>query len=248
MTNARPVMRPIIRPVIQDRVMSNADPFANVVFLADFDGADAATEATDYSNSNHAITFNGDAKLTAAAPQLFNESLRLDGTGDSVEAADHEDWHFGAGEFTAECRVRFSSLAGDSALIGQWNPGANDRSWLLWKDNGNNLLFSFSTTGTNAFSSTALWAGVSISTWYALAVDRDSSGQMRVYIEGAMHSDNITEPATLHNSGAVMRIGDQVGGGKDSFARIDEVRITKGLARYASDDGYTVATEAFPKS
>ena len=29
---------------------------------------------------------------------------------------------------------------------------------------------------------------------------------------------------------------------------MDEIRITKGLARYASDSGYTVATQSFPRS
>jgi hypothetical protein len=29
---------------------------------------------------------------------------------------------------------------------------------------------------------------------------------------------------------------------------LDEIRITKGVARYASDSGYTVPTAAFPRS
>ena len=51
---------------------------------------------------------------------------------------------------------------------------------------------------------------------------------------------------TFFASTATMTIGDNGDSSSPYFGQIDEVRITKGVARYASDSGYTVATEPFP--
>lgn len=228
-------------------VVVGEDPFfSNVVFLTDFDGADAATSATDFSNSAHPITFNGDAELDTSQKKFGTASLILDGTTDNVEAADHADWSFGSGEFTVECWVRFTNTSGEHVFVCHYDNTVPDRSWLL-RLTGGLLAFGWSKNGADFFSSGSAWSPT-VGIWYALAVDRDSSGKIRVYVNGSIHSfkDDADSAAAFHSGAAVMRIGDQADGGRDFFGRVDEVRITKGVARYAG--AYTVATEAFPHS
>ncbi|TIL80512.1 MAG: LamG domain-containing protein, partial [Mesorhizobium sp.] len=50
------------------------------------------------------------------------------------------------------------------------------------------------------------------------------------------------------NAATVLAIGSTSAGARSFNGWIDELRITKGVARYASDGGFTPPTAAFPRS
>ena len=54
--------------------------------------------------------------------------------------------------------------------------------------------------------------------------------------------------ATYTTIGHTTTVGSAEGGNYPLNANLDEVRITKGVARYASDSGFSVPSPAFPRS
>jgi hypothetical protein len=79
--------------------------------------------------------------------------------------------------------------------------------------------------------------------WYHIAADRDASNVLRLYVNGAVVA-SATVAATFFNSTRVLYIGNEGGTLSLWQGQIDEVRITKGVARYGG--AFTPPIAAFP--
>ena len=75
-------------------------------------------------------------------------------------------------------------------------------------------------------STTAPTTGV----WHHYAADRDAGGTLRIYIDGVVVAS--TSAPTFANSIQPVNIGNDNGTGRTWPGYIDEVRVTKGIARY----------------
>ena len=113
----------------------------------------------------------------------------------------------------------------------------------------NRLAFYYSTNGVNTVSVLRSAWTPTADTWYHIAVDCDGSGQIRIYLDGAVVA-SAARSAALVNNGTSLYVGqEQSGGGSSRFrGHLDEMRITKGVARYGSGSGFTPPTAAFPRS
>jgi hypothetical protein len=226
------------------------DPyFSSVVLLLGFEGADGATSTVDESPSAKTVTFNGNAQLDTAQAKFGTSSLLLDGTGDFLSLADSADWDFGSGQFTVESFVRLSSVDNTYCIMAQWASGApTNAAWALYCDTVGltALRYRFvDNTGTTRDAISSAITNVA-NQWFHYAADRDGTGKVRVYIDGAMIG-SATNSQTFRNSTNNLRIGSIEGFSFDFGGWLDELRITKGVARYASDSGFTVPTAAFPR-
>lgn len=224
------------------------DPYlSSVKLLMGFEGADASTTMPDESPSARGnATVVANAQIDTGDKKFGTSSLQLDGTGDYIQYGDSADWLFPA-EFTVECWVQFTGAAGSGTrgFVGQFNTSLNQRSWLIGYTNGN-VAGWVSTNGTAQTQISGAWTPV-VGTWYKVAMDRDASNVVRVYLDGVM-VNKATVSGSLFNSGQPMIIGSFNNASFEHIGRIDEVRVTKGVARYASDAGYTVPTAAFPRT
>ena len=82
-------------------------------------------------------------------------------------------------------------------------------------------------------------------TWYSFAVVR-SGNAWYGYVDGVRTTLAASTSGTVHNDTNSLRIGgDSNGRVVDGW--LDEIRITKGVARYTGAS-YTPTTEAFPDS
>lgn len=221
------------------------DPnFSSVVFLSGFEGADGSTTMpADESPSAHGspTAFNG-AQLDTAQFKFGASSLLLDGTNDFLILPDSDDWCFGTGDFTVELWARFSATSGFRGLIGQYVGG--NIGWWFQTVSGTSIEFGYSTNGSSVAAFNRSWSP-STNTWYHICAER-SGTTMRLYVNGAMLGTSGTNSANLFNASRNLDIG--VINGSVFGGWLDEIRITKGVARYASDSGYTVPTAAFPRS
>jgi Concanavalin A-like lectin/glucanases superfamily len=221
--------------------------WTNVKLLMGFNGANNSTGApgmTDESSAAHGNASVVNTAVISTAQSVFGgSSLALDGAS-YISYPDSADWDFSNQPFTVECRFYTNSLAGGvHMIVGQWFSAGN-LGWELWL-NGSSLQFLLSDDGTT--NRTVATTTIAANTWYAVAVDFDGS-KYRMYINGAMVSSSSTL-YTINNSPIVLGIGAS-SNGPSSFINgfVDELRLTKGVARYASDSGYTVAVSAFPRS
>jgi hypothetical protein len=224
---------------------TGADPyFANVVLLLHCDGVNGATTLTDASPAHRSVTCNGNQHLTTAQFKFGTASLDCVQTGNGrASAADSADWLFGAGQFTVECFVRPTlALSGVRGLVAQFG-GSTDLGW-FFGFNGNTLNFFYSTTGTDNPVVTGAYTPT-LNQWAHVAADRDASNVLRVYADGVVIASS-TVSATLFNSSRVLSISNDDNGTRALTGQIDEVRITKGVARYGG--AFTPPSAPFPDS
>jgi len=231
-----------------NRNLPQADPyFDSVVLLAPFSGEDGDTTSTDLSNSAHTLTFNSNSVLDGDIRKYGFTSCLMDGVSDYVSAADHADWDLGAGDWTIECWTRFNGDPGTTNMtfVAQWED-TSGKSWIF--DYYNNLArMLYSANGTSGFFGLqAAWNPVG-DAWYHVACVRNGS-TIEIFIDGtSIGTDTAIGTTTLYNSTAPLRIGSadvpsETGANMDGW--IENVRITKGVARYTA--AFTPPERAFP--
>lgn len=225
---------------------SGETDFNRVSLLIPFDGSDTATSTSDESNNSHTITFGGTAQLDTAQKKFGTASLLLDGDSDYIQVADHDSFDFGAGDFTAECWIRFAAL-GNNTIFSHWANGtASSMSYYLTYFNSSGILRLGYYLGGN-LDSTYSWSP-STGTWYHIALER-SGTTLKVYIDGTSVISVSASTTALRDSEDPFRVGvfNDASTGSPTLdwyfnGHIDDLRITKGLARYGTN--FTPPTSA----
>ena len=225
--------------------------FPKVTALLPFDGTNGATSTTDSSNSNHTVTFGGDAEISTAQSKFGGSSLSLDGNGDYVDLPQSTN-QFVSDDFTIEFWFRINSGAGSETvgLFGSYYTVGGGKGiimashpsypsvyfqWMYGSGSGTDWAYLNKTQGTR----TAL----SNNTWYHVAVTRSGS-TWRLFLNGTQE-DSVTQSDQMTDAGSTTRIGNYgpsatATDGLDGY--IEDLRITKGLARYTSN--FTAPTSA----
>ena len=233
------------------------DPYwDDVVLLAKFNGADAATAYTEESTLAVNATFHANAQLdTGVSPFEGSASLQLDGTGDAVSfkptvANEDEVWQLAAtDDCTLDVVFRLDALPGVGEIMTLAAHGDQDNVSIQFEienDGGTYLLRG--RTGFGNFPEAEM-SGLAINTWYHAALQRryDASN---TYIDlfwdcdriGSVVSNNIPTDPTM----ADFTIGAWDNTDSDNFTRefqgrIDVVRFTH-RARYGDVAAYTPPT------
>ena len=228
---------------ITDLEYQLGDPyFEDVKLLASFDGVDgSASNTVEDSNSAHTLFFSGNAQLDTAQSKFGGASLLTDGTNDYIYVGPHTDWDFGTDDFTIEMWVRANALANDG-LIARALAGADSNAarWVLFLGSDGKLgFYSPNTVRCQGVTS------ITTSVWTHIAVTR-ASGITRIFIDGVEDaSDNQSYDITAGGASRYLYIGTdpEVITTRSFNGWIDEVRITKGVARYTGD--FTVPVSAY---
>ena len=218
----------------------DGDPhFDKVMLLLHMDGADGSTTFTDSSPDPKTVTAGGNANISTAQSKFGGASACFDGVGDYLALGDSSAWDFGTGNFTVELFVRFASIAGIQCLI--TNYAGSSLGWSFqYRTDAGGLRFSH---GDPAIID-APWTPES-GVWYHVAVAR-SGETLSVFVDGTL-LQSVTDRTDLAGSSAQLWIGSLY------FAKvaiqalngyIDDVRITKGVARYTAN--FTPPAARFP--
>jgi hypothetical protein len=220
------------------------DPYwANTVFLCHFDGTNGSTTLADTSTSAHVTTCSGSVSLSTTSPKFGTASL---GCTTSSNAYAHFsdkiiDVQFGSGQFTVEGWIYYTTAAGNSTVVAQWN-AAGGQSWFLGTVSGNIALY-YSTTGSDNPNVGAAWTPT-INTWYHIAADRNASNVLRVYVNGTVMASATIASTFFASTTSDVTVGSTAAGNLYTSCRVDDVRITKGVARYAG--AFTAPSTPFP--
>lgn len=222
------------------------DPhWSSVALLLGFE-----TGLNDESSYARSATFGAGSGggLASSFGRFGTRSFQRNGSA-ILTFPDAASWPSGTNPFTLEFWVYFTAApTGTSVhLLGHYDT-AGQRSWSLNLESGALRLSLSSDGSTLTPKASAAWAP-SINTWYHVAADFDGTNY-RTYVNGVMNGKTGT-PLSLHNSTAPVSVSCALtsGASNGTFSGyMDEVRITKGVARYASDAGFTVPTAAFPRS
>jgi hypothetical protein len=172
-----------------------------------------------------------------------------------ISYANSTDWVLApttSSQYTVEFWVRWSVTPVAAPYIALWFPSAGfvGNSWeIMGGSTASEVRFRVTPDGsTSGIDTTTSGAGIVSGTWYAIAVDYDGT-KCRIYINGVMLGSVVPTNGATNAGTRILAIGqDSQGGGAAFKGWIDELRITKGVARYASDAGYVVPTAPFPQS
>jgi len=184
------------------------------------------------------ITAVGNASVTTAVAR-WNQgsggsSLAFDGSGDYLTIPSSIDFAFGSGSFTIEGWIRLGSVpsGGYQYLIDTRTSDLNGFALYFGNIAGSARLGIFVAVPSPAeyFSTTNLV----LNQWTHLACVRNGSSSFTFYVDGvASGSYSVTQAP----GNSPLTIGSRFNGQEFLFLNgyIDDLRITKGIARYTSN-------------
>jgi hypothetical protein len=182
----------------------------------------------------------GDAKLSTAVSKFGGTSMSFDGTGDYIllnSVGSNALYAFGTGDFTIECWVYLNALA---CYIYDGRPASTNGAQPTIYTNGSGVLYYFTNVANQITGST-----LSLSTWYHIALSR-SGTSTKMFVNGIQVGSTYTDSTSYTNTAARPVIGiDGYSLSNQPFnGYLDDLRITKGLARYTAN--FSAPTTSFP--
>jgi len=221
-----------------DGYVDNGDPYRNEVVLNM--RMNALTDDT-----GKAVTVVGNTTVSTSTKKYGSGSAYFDGVGDYLTLANSADWAFGSGDFTIEYWFNLTSTAPAYQVFVAQRSSAITNYAIVMFCTATVVAFSLSTSGTSdTYGVGGNWSA-DTGVWHHLAVSR-SGGTLKLFLDGVVVSTSSNlGTASIYNSTAVLSIGgDSTGTSNQVMAYIDDLRITKGIARYTTD--FTPPTVELP--
>jgi hypothetical protein len=227
--------------IITPQTKVPVDPnISQVSLLLHGNGANGSTTITDSSPSPQTISRFGDTQISTAQSKFGGASIAFDGTGDYLTVPVNSNTTFGSGNFTIEFWIWFNS---PSILYRFLSWGTNSSFYgTRLEGSGGNLSLYMSTTGTS-FDITANMSSVYTNqVWYHFALVRNGNN-INFYKDGTnIYSGSLSGSLI---DGLYNTIGGLVPYNIDNLnGYIDDLRITKGVARYTAN--FTPPAAPFP--
>jgi hypothetical protein len=179
------------------------------------------------------VTVNGDAKLSTAQQKFGTASLFLDGTGDYATVASNVDFAFGTGAWTIECWI-YRSVSGAQHQILDFRTIATQNAPRLYITSAN--ILGYYVNGAARITGGTVSSGA----WHHVAISK-SGTSTKLFLDGVQTGSTYTDATNYIQS--PLTIGAQYDGAGAFNGYIDEVRISKGVARYTTT--FTAPTAAF---
>lgn len=211
--------------------------FSKVTAMFNFDGSDGdtTTSGLDASNKNLSLTYSTGDELSTTQKKFGATSLYV---ADNVIVSSSDGFDMGTGDFTMEAWFYFTTFATSFGLFDQWDSSGSTRNQ-VWHSTSNDGKLVWYYAGTSSLASAN--PAVSTGAWTHIALVRHS-GTLKMYINGTAESNTASHSGQFGRS-HTMYFGDQHGGGGGAPQYyMDDLRITKGLARYTAN--FTAPTTA----
>jgi hypothetical protein len=210
---------------------SGGDPYySSVILLLHMDGSNGSTTFTDNSPSPKTLTANGNAQVNTSVVKFGTGSYAGDGSGDYATAT--VSGGLGAGLLTVEYWMYLTSDAGylfNSRSSGTGGDGIDIA-----------VRAQVSTAALNIFGQ---YGGFALNTWTHVAIVRGTSSWYR-FFDGVLY-DTSNSGLGVNFNGPDFTIGGSPYGNVGYLnGYMDDLRITRGVARYTSS--FTPPTAPYP--
>lgn len=218
--------------------------FSNTSLLLHFDGTNGQTTTVDSGNFNRSVTLSG-ATLSTAGPKFGTAALSMTATSHVATVPTSAQLEFGSGDFTVEFWAKpNTSQNGRSAVIHQvTNSTFTNIQYLIGTDSGANGWSLQCFVGGTLY---VAQGGVQlVNQWQHVAGVR-SGGNIMLFVDGVLIATTAITGALNAPGSASLRVGTRVDtpATYQFLGEIDDLRITKGVARYTSS--FTPPTAAHP--
>jgi hypothetical protein len=214
--------------VTRPRNLQQADPyFDSVVLLCPLSGEHGDTTTTDLSNEGHTMTFAANASLDANVRKFGFTSCLIDDTdGKGVYTPTSAAWANLkiADGFTVEAHVNYWGVF----------PNSSGGITIYVQNSTSSLTQNFSTAGS------LISAGV----WHHVVFQCQPAGNFEVFVDGTRVANVAPTISELRDPTDDFCIGATDDSVDELDGWVENVRITKGVARYT--DGFTPPERAYP--
>jgi hypothetical protein len=191
----------------------------------------------------------GNAQISTAQSKFGGGSMYFDGNGDYCLGPTSPSFEFGSGDFTIEAWLYRTADSGqyDSEIVGYGNPNTlNGWHFGLSGSSGgtaNRIQLNLNYSGYLVISS----GTIPVNTWTHVAVTR-SGTSFKVFINGNQDGSATSSATPTTTSSSRLYVGtgayDPGSVNRTITGYIDDLRITRGVARYVSS--FSVPTAPFP--
>lgn len=207
------------------------DPyFGNVSLLLPFD-----SNFQDFSTNNFTVIANGNAQISNTEIKFGGGSAYFNGN-DYLVISENSAFNLGDGSnYTVEMWVNISSFQGQADAPRIISFETNSTAWGLIIDpnnpNGNLIWNNYGTSSGNIIANNA----ISLNTWAHIALVKNGS-RVSLYVNG-IEIGFRTDTNAMPNGNARITIGGSTiqYAYQEFYGYIDDLRITKGVARYTSN-------------
>ncbi|MDD5700623.1 MAG: LamG domain-containing protein [Dehalococcoidales bacterium] len=200
------------------------------------DGDDEGTTFTD--ELGHTMTAHGHVNTETDQKQFGTASAQFDGAGDDyIDSPNDADWDFGTGDFTLDCWIYPTGWTTYPVILSTYPTGS------YWGMQVYNNGADFAIFGDFPTVHVAT-GGISLNAWTHLAISRES-GKIYFFKNGTLLNIGGTSFTQDLDADSDLLVGtyNKTASGHQWNGYIDEIRISKGIARWTSD--FTPPTEPY---
>lgn len=174
------------------------------------------------------ISTIGAAQLSTSVYKYGSASVNFSGTGSWLTVLDKPPLRLGNGDFTVEGWFYITALGSARGLVSK---GTSTTGWTIGVNASNQLTATYTTTTITGTTT------ISANTWYHFALVRNgtATGNMKIYLNGSSEASSATGITTDFSATDIMYIGADRTGTSPMIGYMDDVRITKGYARYTAN-------------
>jgi hypothetical protein len=189
----------------------------------------------------------GNAQISTTQSKFGGSSMYFDGTNSKAVMRSLPNMNMGSGDFTIECWVYWAGTTTPyQNFVGSNNTFTSNASFFrVW---GGGVVGAGSVGIGNpthdSTSSVYVASALTANTWTHVAATR-YNGIIRVFINGVLRATGSTDTSTYDFGQGGTCVGASPWDGANGWysGYIDDLRITKGIARYTSN--FTPPTSAF---
>jgi hypothetical protein len=192
------------------------------------------------NSSRNFIETVGDAKIRTDIKKYGTGSMYFDGTGDYLKGIVDNTFNFGTGDFTIECWVNVTNYSSERAIFYKYVSWATNADFALRIDGSTGLVRFLA--GDNTPISITSNSAISTGTWVHIAVTR-ASGVTKLFVNGTQQTSTHTGSVSIPNDSTNLAIGADLSGSSPFLGYIDDIRITRNVARYTAN--FTPPTSTF---
>jgi hypothetical protein len=223
---------------------------SNVSLLLHGDGTTGSTTIVDSSPSPKTVTAFGDAQISTAQSKFGGASIAFDGTGDYLTIPPSAEFEFGTDPFTVEFWIYPTTSTTNRAVLSTADNGNFTTGGIDILGVSSNFYFYF--TGAGGGVRNIVVSLPTLNTWNHYAFVGVSPTDTRVYKNGTLEgTSGLSRNITFTGQNELV-VGARHGGGGTGVGPIqnffdgyiDDLRITKGIARYTAN--FTPPTAPFP--
>jgi len=187
---------------------------------------------------NHSVSTAGNPSIRTTITK-WNGAMYFDGSGDYLTVPDHADWDLGSGDFTVDFWVEVPALISTSEVLmfhqaAVWGSGGANQGWAIIYDQPSDYIAFRAVNAAGTVSYVRMDNIITLNEFQHIAVVGESGGNVVMYLNGVAQTTTDDWDGSGNNS-EPLQIGMAEGSLTYFTGYIDELRISKGIARWTTD-------------